>query len=206
MAYKPSKTNFALNTYEHVVVTIRQGMVGIVPKLILPAIFVIGPFFFLFLLFSHGTTGVVLFISLLIFGIVLVSRRLYLWHAQAFIITNQRIIDVDRRGLFKQIISSASLNHITDVYYESIGLWQTVSKSGNIIVILNDGKTKFEFKNVSYPERTLQIIHDLHKKHSAEFDGESSTAQELVKLVKKIKSGLGEEKFHELIADDSKPK
>lgn len=166
MVNEISKENSVLDTDEQVIVVVRQGMVGIVPKLILPGLLVIAPFFFLFLLFSRGMTGVVFFFSMLGMGVVLIARRVYLWQQQVMIITTQHIIDIDQRGLFKRIVSSASLSHMVDAYYETVGIWQTLARAGNVIVVLNDGKTKFEFKNVSHPEHVLRVLNDAHKKYS----------------------------------------
>ena len=204
MKHGSTFSNVTLDNREHVVTIVCQGIVNIGRTLVLPGLLIIASFFFLYALFSRGASGVILFFVIFGLGIILVARQLLIWRTQALIITNQRIIDVDRRGVFKRVVSFAPLSQITDVYYESTGLWQTLSKSGNIVTILNDGKTKFEFKNVSRPERTLQIIHDVYKKQVAGFDGAELTAHELVKLINKIKSSLGEKRFRELIADKSK--
>lgn len=194
-------TTVSLEAHEHVVATIRQGLVGIVPRLILPSLFIIAPFFLLFLLFSYGTVGSAVFFLLLGIGATLAARRFYLWRHQLMIITNQRVVDVDCRGVFKKTVSSAPLSHMSDAYYETAGILQSLSMAGNIIVIFNNGKTKFEFRNTPHPEQTLKILHDAHKRCSINFDGATVSVSELLEMMKKIKNKLGEKKFRELVAD-----
>jgi len=202
MTNRQQDAGVALDVREHVILTVRQGLVGIVPKLIFPALLVIAPFFFLFLLFSRGTIGTLIFFASLAFGAALTGRSFYIWRQQSMVITNQRIIDVDCRGLFKRVISSAPLGHMNDAYYETSGILQALTKTGNIIIILNNSKTRFEFKNAARPERTLHILHDAYKKHSINFEGSSITVDELLKMVQKIKDKLGEGKFKELVTGD----
>lgn len=202
MTNQQINSGVALDAHEHIITAVRQGMVGLMPRLIIPSLLVVIPFFFLFPLFSRGTIGIVIFFVTLAVGIFLFIRRFYLWRQQSILITNQRIIDVDCRGVFKRTVSSASLGHMTDAYYETSGILQALTKTGNIIIILSSGKTKFEFKNASHPERVLQILHEAYKKHSINFDGKSVTVNELLKMVEKIKNKLGEGKFKELIATD----
>ena len=205
MTKQQPDTGIALDAREHIILTVRQGLVGIVPKLIFPSFFVLAPFFFLFLLFSRGTVGALIFFVSLAFGITLIVRSFYIWSRQSMVITNQRIVDVDCRGIFKRIVSSVPLGHMSDAYYETSGMLQAFTKAGNIIVILNNGKTRFEFKNAARPERTLQILHDAYKKHSINFEGSSISVDELLKMVQKIKDKLGDVKFKELVTDNGEP-
>lgn len=205
MTRRQSDASIALDAREHIILTVRQGLVGVVPKLIFPSFFVIAPFFFLFLLFSRGTVGAFIFFVSLVFGISLIARSFYVWSRQSMVVTNQRIVDVDCKGIFRRIVSSVPLGHMSDAYYETSGILQALTKAGNIIVILNNGKTRFEFKNAAHPERTLQILHDAYKKHSINFEGSSISVDELLKMVQKIKDKLGEVKFKELVTGDGEP-
>lgn len=75
------------------------------------------------------------------------------------IVTSERIIDVDQKGLFNREVNALSLNNIQDVNYKKSGFWGTLLNFGNVIVqtagVAGDstvGKVSgFVFENVPNP-------------------------------------------------------
>ena len=123
------------------------------------------------------------------------------------IITNQRIIDIDKRGLFKKEVSEVSLLKIGDVFYKINGLYQTLFRFGNIEITIKDGKYKIELKNIQQPYKIQHLILELSRKISKESSAnDNSTTNELVNLIKKIRDELGPTKFDAIIRELSDKK
>jgi len=201
MSNKKIFSDVTLNDGEIIVRTIRKSRLKLAGSIILPVLIISADFFFLFrLMFYWANLGLAAFLLILLLGLIWLIRSAIIWYYQIFIITSQRIFDVDRQGIFRKIVSSVPLTKIQDVYYEVSGLGQTLAKTGNVSLIIADTKTKIEFKNISGPQRIQQLILRLKEDTLQEkLETTELSAQELVELVKKIKAGIGESKFKEII-------
>lgn len=99
-------------------------------------------------LFSANT------ILLLIFSITFHN-----YYLSIQIVTSERIIDVDQRGLFNREVNTMSISNIEDVNYKKNGFWGTLLNFGNVVVQTAgssgesaDGKVSgFVFENVPNP-------------------------------------------------------
>ncbi|NUM25321.1 MAG: PH domain-containing protein [Candidatus Buchananbacteria bacterium] len=194
--------NLILNDDELVVATIRQSMLLLGKKLIIPIIMIIGAFFLLYPLFSWGDQGMVIFFALIVVGIIGLMRLILIWYWQILVITNQRVIDVDRPGLFQKIVSETDLTNVQDVVYKSRGLVQILAKIGTIKIKLAD-QTTIEVQGVSKPRVIQQLILRL----KAEFHGlvpslDNLTTEQLIMLLKNIRNTLGEQQFAKAILKD----
>ena len=192
--------NFTLDDNEELLKIVRQTKWTLVGSLIFPVILIVIPFFFLFLLFSQGTIGIILLFVILLSGLIWLARNLAIWYFKALIITNQRIIDIDQQKLFQRIVSDIPLFKIQDVFYRIKGLGQTITRIGDIQIILTDNKTKIEIENIFQPQKIQQLIIQFRLDSIEEkLKNTQLSAQELVNLVKKIKDGIGEERLKKII-------
>ncbi len=189
-----------LNDGENIVKVVRQSKLILFSTLILPTLLILAPFFFLFLLFSYGQWGVYAFILSLIVGILLFLRELMIWRFKLFIITTQRIIDIDQKGLFKRTVSNVLFTKIDDIFYKISGLPQVIFRCGNIYITLSDNKSGLELKNIPSPQRIQQLILQLKSDTIGDkINATNLSANELIELIKKIKAGIGEKKLYEII-------
>lgn len=196
--------NISINDNETVLKTIRQSKCRLIFGLTPAALVIVACFFFFYLLFSWGNYGIIIFILLLLTGIILLTRGFVVWYYKIFIITNQRVIDIDQQRIFYREVSDIPLIKIQDVFYRIKGIIQTMTRTGNIEIMFNDNKTKIEIKNIPQPQKIQQLIIQLKNDFrgiNSNLDNTTLSAEELVNLVKKIKAGLGEEKFKEIIKD-----
>lgn len=196
--------DMVLNENEWIIKTIKQSKIVLMINLILPSIIILLPFFFLFILFSWGNKGIALFFGVLLVGIIFLIRTFIIWQFKAFIITNQRIIDIDQKGFFQRVVSNVPLKKIDDIFYKIKGFWQTISRIGSIYVTLIDHKNGLELKNVASPQLVQQMIFQLKEKEIGTNNNKTNlSAKELVEMINKIRNGIGEKKFNELINEDS---
>ena len=200
MANKFIYKNFILNENEEVIKIIRQSKGVIISKIILPIILIIGPFFFLWPLFQMGNIGIIIFFLLIISGLFILIRNLFIWYFKILVVTNQKIVDIDQQRLLHKIVSDIPLEKIQDIFYRIKGLNQTLTGVGDIQIVLTDNKTRIELENIKQPQKIQQIILQL-RLENMEYRLEETklSAQELLNLVKKIKNGIGEEEFKRII-------
>jgi len=188
--------NLILNEDEDIAKLIRQPIIILIAFLIIPITLVSSAFFFLYPLFSWGNKGIAIFTALIIIGLFWLIRNIVVWYWKVFIVTSQRIIDFDQKGIFQKIVSDIPLTKIQDVFYQIKGFGQTLTRIGNVNIILADNKTKIEIRNIHQPRKIQQLILQLKA---------DTLKDKMVSMVKKIKAGIGEEKFNQILneSDDS---
>ena len=192
--------NLVLNDNEEIIKTVRQSWLKLSSLLVLPIILIIASFLFIYPLFYWGSRGIILFSAMLSVGVLWLTRNYITWYLQTFIITNQRIIDIDQKGIFQKTVSDIPLAKTQDVFYKTKGIGQTLSRSGNVYIVLTDGKTQLEVRNVQRPRQIQQLIVQLKAEDSRKpIDSTRLSAAELGDLIKKIKAGIGEDKFNDIL-------
>lgn len=165
-------------------------------------------FFFLFPLFSFGYWGEALFFFLILLDVVYALKNFIIWYYNAFVVTNRRVVDVDQRGFFEQIVSEAPYEKIQDVSYRRKGIWQTIFRYGDVRIQMVDASAGLEIRNVRGPEKIQELIsHLAHlevKKRELVQDenfDESEAAppdeEELIAIIKSI-GGLEENQLERL--------
>jgi uncharacterized membrane protein YdbT with pleckstrin-like domain len=76
----------------------------------------------------------------------------------AWIITSERIIDIEQKGLFKREISEFKLDRVQDVSVDISGIIQTFFNFGNVHVETAGSTRNFLFKTVSNPQKIKSKI------------------------------------------------
>jgi len=110
--------------------------------------------------------------NLLLFGESLVTLFIWnfffiLWldyYLDAWIVTNERIINIEQRGFFVRNISELKLTKIQDVTSEIIGVIPTLLNYGNICVQTAGEKERFVFYQIPHPNRVKNAIVQLQEK------------------------------------------
>ena len=73
------------------------------------------------------------------------------YYLDVWIITNERIINIEQQGLFSRIISEQRLFRIQDVTSEVTGVLPTVFRFGNVYVQTAAEKERFSFEQIPDP-------------------------------------------------------
>ncbi len=85
------------------------------------------------------------------------------YYLDVWIVTTQRVIDVNQSGLFSRQISELEHGKIQDVTSEVKGLIPTFFRFGYVYIQTAGEKARFVFKQVSNPVRVRDIIMQLQK-------------------------------------------
>jgi len=93
------------------------------------------------------------------FGFILAS--FLHWFFNIYIVTNERIVDIDFLYLLYKRLSQAELSEIQDITYTSGGILATFFDYGNITIQTASEMPNIEFEKVPHPERVVEKIRSL---------------------------------------------
>lgn len=154
-------------TGEKIILLLRQHIITLVPPAIITIILIFVPFFissflnlvgvnFLDFLNAGQIFLLTVFWYLLIFGFAF--YRFLFWYFNVYLLTNERIVDFDFRGILHKEISYAKLLQIEDVSPKTIGFFGTFFNFGNVFIQTAGTKPEFEFEKVAKPDDVAQEI------------------------------------------------
>jgi hypothetical protein len=119
-------------------------------------------------------------IGLLLFGFID-------YYLDVYIVTNERIVDIEQNGFFRRKISELHLHQVQDVNAQVKGAFATMLHYGDIHIQTAGERENFIFKAVPNPYRISKIIVDLH-----EAILEAGLAEEGGQIAEKIEEKEGE--------------
>jgi hypothetical protein len=80
------------------------------------------------------------------------------YYLDTWIITNERIINIEQQGLFNRTASELDLAAVQDTTAEIRGIWQTLFTYGQVYVQTAGEKGRFHFKNIDNPEHVKELV------------------------------------------------
>lgn len=152
-----------LKPEEEVLEIVHASIVPRLPRLLLLVVLLLLPFFLMFPLFSLGLAGVAVFFALLFLGVLLSLRAYLRWNHTALVITDRRLVDIERRGLFDRVVTQAPFSQVDEVSYRIRGVWSTLFRYGSLRVQLAGSAADIEFHCAPAPARVHDLINDLRK-------------------------------------------
>jgi hypothetical protein len=103
--------------------------------------------------FVHLATSLfILFLWSFIF-VVFIDYYLDVW-----IVTNERIVNIEQKGLFRREISELRLENVQDLTTDIGGMVKTFFDFGDLYVQTAGKRERFLFKSIPHPERVRDII------------------------------------------------
>ncbi len=88
------------------------------------------------------------------------SNFLY-WYYNVYIVTNERIIDVDWYNLLFKQVASAKLEKIQDVKYKQGGILDSFFNFGNVFIQTAGTEPNFEFESIPKPDQVVKLIEEV---------------------------------------------
>ena len=150
---------------QHMIVNLSWVLIAIImaitPTLLLPLFFramdvsipIPGTYIFIGTIFWYVAT----------FGFVL--AKFLGWFINIYIVTNQRIVDIDFYYLLNKHFSQAELNKTQDISYVTKGILSTVFNYGDVTVQTASELPNLVFEKVPNPEMVVEIVRSLVEKH-----------------------------------------
>jgi hypothetical protein len=155
-----------LHSNEEVVNTVRAQRARMVFPSALCFLLLAAPLYLTSVLFSVRYVGMPLFYLSLASGLLYGARAWVRYRGTFLIITNQRVIDVDRRGFFDKIVSEVPYESLSDVSYRSRGVWETLTGAGTITFQMIGGKENIAFPRLGDPSAVHKQVMELRITHA----------------------------------------
>lgn len=83
------------------------------------------------------------------------------WFFNVYIVTDERIIDIDFYNLIYKEISDANIDKIQDVTLKMGGAIRVLFNYGDVLIQTASEVPNFEFEAVPYPDKVVKILQDL---------------------------------------------
>jgi len=180
-----------IHVEEKIVAVLHHHPLTYAKQIVVTAVLILGSFFLMFPLFSLDQIGVALFCALLLTGIIYGAREFYIWYANACVVTSQRLVDLDRQGIFHKTVSDLELDSIIDISYSVSGIVQTIFHIGAIEV--KSGGAALLLENIKEPGKINQLLADLIRKQT----GKQIEVKKVVSLGPKAKDKLMDNFVHQ---------
>ncbi|MFZ5376483.1 MAG: hypothetical protein ACOZAN_02310 [Patescibacteria group bacterium] len=164
-APKPIETFFDSQLREeYVILLLRQHPITLISKvamifaaLFLPLLFANTPLLDFLPARFHFAFLVGWFLAIIGFTL----ETFLVWFFNVYIITDERIIDVDFTSMIYKNVSSAKLDNIEDVTTTTSGFMASVVNYGTIKIQTAAEKREFEFDGVPQPSKVASLLNEL---------------------------------------------
>ncbi len=126
-------------------------------------------------------TGLILLVAIYYLGIwVFFISEFTDYYLDINIVTNDRIIDINQKGLFGRTVAELDLTRVQDVHSEVKGIIPTLMNYGQVVVQTAATEENFSFEQVPNPNMVRQRILELaaldRKREAREIMGKSPNA------------------------------
>lgn len=166
-------------SYEKVKYILRRHPITFVPQLLLFIVALVVPALVYLMianiypdifnnrpLFATGVlSGSIYYLSVLLFG----YGSFIDFYLDVWIVTNDRIVDIEQFGLFSRTISELDLFRIQDVTTDTSGFFATIFKYGDVTVKTASTNMSLIFKSIPNPNKIrmelLDLAHEDFKYH-----------------------------------------
>lgn len=108
-------------------------------------------------------------------------QKMLLWFYNIYIVTDERIIDVDFFGLLYKNINVTQIRKIEDVNYSQIGLMSGIFNFGDVVIQtaseqrsedVGEERSAFTFQAISRPDRIARVVMQLmEQEEKEEYEG-----------------------------------
>lgn len=83
------------------------------------------------------------------------------WFFNIYILTDERVVDIDFQNIFFRKVSTAKIEEIQDVNIQSSGAFETFFGYGSVFIQTAAEVSQFEFMYVPNPDRVGKIINQM---------------------------------------------
>lgn len=103
------------------------------------------------------------------------------YYFDVWIVTSERVVNIEQKGLFLRQLSELKYNKIQDVTVDVKGFFPTVLNYGDVHIQTAGEEGKFLFRQIPDPYEVKNIIMELQKRHEAE------KVSEIGEMIEKMK-------------------
>ena len=141
----------------------------------------------MFWFFDQGTWGMIGFVTFLIIGAAGCISNYVRHKGTVLILTNYRIVDIAKDGIFGRTVSEAELTDVEDIVVRQRGIWRMMFNYGTVEIRLKESKVRIDVEYVHRPIGVQRLINELKKQHNIENGSESeSTLHDIHKSITEL--------------------
>lgn len=85
-------------------------------------------------------------------------EKFMFWYYSVFIVTNERLVDIDFVNLMHRVVTYANLNHIEEPAMVTGGFIRSIFQYGDVFVTTASEKPTIEALGVPWPHKVIDII------------------------------------------------
>ena len=170
--YKPDGVFFETQEQqEKVILLLRQHPITNIPWILVAIILflapnILGQFPLISFLPERFQTAAILLWYLVVTAYVL--EKALAWFFNVYILTDERIIDVDFYDLIYRAVSDAKTSKVQDVTYKVGGVIGTIFNFGDVFIQTAGTLPNFDFLKVPNPEEVARILQELQTEEEVE--------------------------------------
>lgn len=185
---------------EGVIAIVRRSPFAMLGRIAAVLFFLCAPFFFLVPLFRVEVWGGWIFIIMLFIGCGIAFRSALLYAFNALVMTDERVIDLDQRGLFHRTVSDAAYERIQDVSFTVKGIRQTLFRYGTLSIETAGSSTRIVVPGIGHPEEVHDHIMRMVTRAGRKSEsGDGLDETEILDLAHTLKKNLGDDELRDLI-------
>lgn len=163
--FSPDGINFeTMEQEEKVVLFLRKHLITNIPWILISLIMILAPT----IVSSFGVFDSVpsnfKFIFILMWYLITTAYTLesfLTWFFNVYIVTDERIIDIDFYNLIYKEVSDANIDRIQDVTYKMGGVIRTLFNYGDVLIQTASEMPNFDFLAVPKPDMVARVLQDL---------------------------------------------
>ncbi|MDD2757803.1 MAG: hypothetical protein PHD72_00310 [Patescibacteria group bacterium] len=114
--------------------------------------------FFAFWLIAQGWLGYAIFGLGLLLGLYIIIHTRQRQRSNYWVITTERLVDIDRQGWFNETISSAFFDDIKDIFHSKKGIGARFFDYGAVVIETESDKYMLTAQNVARPQELANIL------------------------------------------------
>ncbi len=156
---------------ETVILFLRQHLITIVPTMAFGVLLIFAPMVLFPVLLKMLSTTITIPVGYIIVGTIfwytasfgVILAKFLHWFFNIFIVTNDRIIDIDFINLLYKDVAEAQLSRVQDISYNQKGIFGTMFNYGNVVIQTAGELPNFSFEIVPKPSEVVDIVSDAAK-------------------------------------------
>ncbi len=171
-ATHPKRLRFETQENDEVIVLfLRQHLITLLPWIVIGVLLVVAPTILFPVLYKALATVVSIPTGYIIVGTIfwyvgtfglLLSKFMH-WFFNIFIVTDERIVDIDFINLLHKDVAETRLSRVQDISYSTNGIFAALFNYGNVSIQTAGEQPNFSFECVPKPNKVVDIISDTAK-------------------------------------------
>ncbi len=155
---------------EHVLLFLRRHWIVVLKILFINTLLALIPIIFFIITLNYTTLfesdtvkalTTIIVSAYYLFVILYAFTNFVDYYLDVWMVTNQRVINIEQKGLFSRVVSEKDLGRMQDITSDVDGFWATVLKFGNVHIQTAGEKERFVFKQVPFADEVSRRISNL---------------------------------------------